>query len=474
MHDDKLLAAHKGRLFIIGFGSIAKGVLPLILRHIKLQPGQIHIISSDSSGQQIAEKLGVHQWTCFPLTPSNYQAYFKPRLHAGDFVLNLSVAVSSFALIELCQEVGALYLDTCIEPWEGRYIDAKLSVTERSNYALREEALSLRKRFPNGPTAILAHGANPGLVSHFVKQALLNIAKDANGKCQIPKTRTEWGELAKKLGIKVIHIAERDTQQARVPKKFKEFVNTWSVDGFVSEGSQPSELGWGTHEKHLPPDGSRHGYGCDAAIYLNRPGGSVKVRSWTPQEGPYHGFLIAHNEAISLADYFSLYSTDGKPIYRPTVNYAYHPCNDAVLSLHELAGKNWKSPEKKRILMDEIEGGVDELGVLLMGNPKGSYWYGSVLSTEEARKLAPYNNATSLQVASGVLAGVIYALKNSRLGVVEAEDLDFERILTIANPYLGRMYGTYTDWTPLKERQALFAEKVDLHDPWQFQNFLMV
>ena len=119
---------------------------------------------------------------------------------------------------------------------------------------------------------MIAHGANPGLVSHFVKQALVNLASDTGVKVKTPTNRDGWGRLAQRLGVKVIHIAERDTQVSKMPKEVGEFVNTWSIDGFVSEGSQPAEMGWGTHEKALPPDGARHKFGCDAAIYLNRPG----------------------------------------------------------------------------------------------------------------------------------------------------------------------------------------------------------
>ena len=125
----------------------------------------------------------------------------------------------------------------------------------RTNYALREQVLAVRDAQKGGPTAVLTHGANPGLVSHFVKQALLNVAADTSVDAGNPKTREEWAALAAKLGVKVIHIAERDTQVANTPKKLNEFVNTWSVDGFVSEGCQPAELGWGTHEKELPPQG---------------------------------------------------------------------------------------------------------------------------------------------------------------------------------------------------------------------------
>src|SRR3984893_16781985 len=135
--------------------------------------------------------------------------------------------------------------------------------------------------------------------------------------------------LAEQLGLKVIHIAERDTQVAPISKEPGEFVNTWSIDGFVIEGSQPAELGWGTHERHFPEDGRRHDFGCGAAIYLLRPGAATRVRSWTPLEGPYHGFLITHAESISIADYYTV--RDGDAVrYRPTAHYAYHPCDGAV------------------------------------------------------------------------------------------------------------------------------------------------
>src|SRR5262249_17530427 len=179
--------------------------------------------------------------------------------------------------------------------------------------------------------------------------------------------------------IKVIHIAERDTQVSTIPKEPGEFVNTWSIDGFVSEGSQPAELGWGTHERHFPVDGCGHDFGSGAAIYLLRPGAATRVRSWTPLEGPYQVFLITHGESISIADYLTV--RHGNRVHsRPTCHYAYHPCDDAVLSLYELAGKNWRLQDRKRLMMEEITTGIDELGGLLMGHAKGGYWYGARLS----------------------------------------------------------------------------------------------
>lgn len=465
------------KILIVGFGSIGQAILPLILRHMDIKPGQIHIITGDARGQAEAKELGIG-FEINPLTRENYLSVLEKHLSKGDFLLNLSVDVSCEALIEWCQSHGVMYEDTVIEPWsgEGGYMDTKLSLSERSNYAARESMLKLRGRLPkNGPTAVITHGANPGLVSHFLKQALLNIAKDTGASDKLPTNKKEWSELAAKLNVKVIHIAERDTQVADDPKPHGVFENTWSIDGFYSEGvAQPAELGWGSHEKHFPADGARHTFGCGSAIYLKRPGASTRVRTWTPMEGSFYGFCVTHGETISISDYYTVKDASGKVTYRPTVHYAYHPCDGAVSSLHELAGKNWAPPAQQRLIVDEITSGVDELGVLLCGHAKGAYWYGSQLGIEETRELIPYNNATSLQVAVCAFAGMIWAIENPNAGIVEPDEMDHARVLEICTPYLGPVVGKYTDWTPLKDRELLFAEDLDKSDPWQFKNIRVI
>ncbi|HSV28727.1 MAG TPA: saccharopine dehydrogenase C-terminal domain-containing protein [Candidatus Omnitrophota bacterium] len=465
--------AFPGRLVIVGFGSIGQGVLPLILRHIDMDPRKITIVTAEERGRDVANEYGI-TFVNRALTRDNYRDVLGPLVGAGDFVLNVAVDVSSVALVEFAWERGALYLDTCVEPWAGGYTDTSLSPSLRSNYALRESALALKKAGGKRPTALVTHGANPGLVNHFVKQAMLNIAKDTGLDAKVPASREEWAALAERLSIKVVHVAERDTQvAAHRPKRVGEFVNTWSIDGFVGEGCQPAELGWGSHERHFPADGARHDFGGGAAIYLNRPGASVRVRTWTPQEGPFHAFLITHGEAISVSDYFTVKDGD-KVRYRPTCHYSYHPCDDAVLSVHEVAGKNWNLQADKRLMMDEITSGIDELGVLLMGHAKGAYWYGSQLSIDEARRLCPHNNATSLQVCVAVLSGMVWAMENPEAGLVEPEEIDFQRCLEICAPYLGPVVGAYSDWTPLADRGRLFPEDIDTDDPWQFKNFRVV
>ncbi|MEK0085983.1 homospermidine synthase [Benzoatithermus flavus] len=461
-----------GRLVMLGCGSIGQAVLPLILRHIGVTPDRITIVTADSRGRDEAAHYGI-AFIEEPLTRENHRRVLEPLVGAGDFVLNLSVDVSSTAIVAFCHERGALYLDTVVEPWGGVYFDRTLSPAQRSNYAMRESMLRLRRELGRGPTAVSAQGANPGLVSQLAKEAALVVARDTDLELgQEPKDREGWARLFRDLGIKAIHIAERDTQIADRHKRPGEFVNTWSIDGFVAEGCQPAELGWGTHERHFPAEGRRHQSGCGSAIYLNRPGAGTRVRTWTPNAGPFHGFLVTHNESISISDYLTLREND-TVVYRPTVHYAYHPCDDAVLSVHELAGRGWQQQPEQRLLMEDIVSGMDELGVLLMGHKKGAFWYGSQLTIEEARALAPYNSATSLQVAAGVLGGMVWAIEHPEAGIVEADDLDYRRVLEVAKPYLGPVVGAYTDWTPLQNRGVLFPEDLDPSDPWQFKNVLV-
>jgi len=468
----KKYAVFEGRMLIVGFGSVGQGSLPLILRHIDIQPEQITIITANAFGREIAGSLGV-KFIVEPIKRETYIAQYDKYLGPGDFLVNASYDVNSLDTIEYCRRRGILYIDACIEPWPGGHNNTSVPADRRSNYAYREAALDLRRKHPKGPACVLMHGANPGLVSHMLKQALLNIAKDDGEKVPVPKTREQWAQLAQSLNIKVIHIAERDSQVSPRRKQRDEFVNTWSSEAFAGESLQPAELGWGTHEKNWPHDGRRFDFGCGAAVYLERTGASTRVRTWTPLEGPMLGFLISHGESTTIPDYFTVHKK-GKAVYRPTCHYSYHPCDDAVLSMHEYIGNNYRFPPRYRLLRDEISEGMDELGVLLMGHKKGAYWYGSQLTIEEARKLCPYNNATSLQVNIGYASAIIWAINNPNSGIVEPDELPYKTMMQICKPYLGRVVGVYTDWTPLEGRGVLFPEDVDESDPWQFKNFRVV
>ncbi len=462
-----------GPLVMIGFGSIGRGVLPLIERHFDYDRAAFTVIEPSGEYASLLADHGIRHLQ-LALTPENYAAVLRGLFPDGrGFVVNLSVDVGSVDLMIACQALGVLYLDTVIEPWPGFYFGSTIPNADRTNYPLRESVRALGRSYTGGATAISCCGANPGMVSWLLKEALLVLAKDTGLHAAAPATRPDWAALMQSLGVKGVHVAERDSQISARAKPVGVFVNTWSVDGLLSEGYQPAELGWGTHEKRLPPNGHGFDFGSRCAIWIDRAGADTRVRSWCPDIGPQFGYVVTHNEAISISDYFTVWQ-DGAAIFRPTCNYAYHPCNDAILSLHEINGAGQVPAAKHILTADEIVSGGDDLGVFLYGHARGGLWYGSRLSIETARATAPYQNATGMQVTSAVMAAMVWAVENPKMGFVEADEMDHARCLAVQRPYLGSVEAHYTDWTPIAHRINRFAEDIDTDDPWQFTNFLAV
>src|SRR5499427_7093945 len=179
MKKSDLLARFDGPIVMIGFGSIGKGTLPLIERHIAFDRAKFVVIAPDDSDRQLLDERQI-RFIHKAVTKENYRELLTPLLTCGPgrgMVVNLSVDTSSVELMAFAKDIDAFYIDTVVEPWPGLYFDASRSISARSNYALREGVLALRRRRPGGVTAVSCCGANPGMVSWMVKHALLDIAR---------------------------------------------------------------------------------------------------------------------------------------------------------------------------------------------------------------------------------------------------------------------------------------------------------
>lgn len=139
--------------------------------------------------------------------------------------------------------------------------------------------------------------------------------------------------------------------------------------------------------------------------------------------------------------------------------------------------RNYVLQPKHRIMGDDIISGRDELGCLLMGHPFGSWWIGSLLDIDESRELVPHQNATTVQVAAGVLAAVQYAIEQPARGVCLPDDLPHRFVLNHAMPYLGPFVSQPVDWSPLKNVVDPFGTSASSGctdaDMWQFRTFLV-
>lgn len=476
-----------GRLLVIGCGSVSQCAIPLILKLIDMPAGKITIMDYADNRGRVRDALdeGV-KYTMEKVTSENYAQLLGKYAGPGDMIIDLAWNIDCNSILQWCRDNQVLYANTSVEEWDP-YKDSERN--DPTRYTLYARHMELRKMVEkwgdnNGTTSIVDHGANPGLVSHFTKQALIDIAgKILTDKPKDPRRSgiekalqdKSFAKLAQLEGLKVIHISERDTQITNRPKEVNEFVNTWSIEGFFEEGVAPAELGWGTHEYLIPKKAFFHKVGPQNQICLSSVGMKTWVRSWVPC-GEITGMVVRHGEAFSISDRLTVWES-GKAVYRPTVHYAYCPCDAAINSLHELEMRQFKLQEKQRIMNNEIISGRDELGVLLMGHDFKSWWCGSLLDIEETRRLVPNQNATTLQVAISVVSAVLWMIKNPKRGFCMPDDIDHEDILKVSKPYMGPFVSEAVDWTPLKNLNAKFT-KFDIpipkeEDVWQFTSFLI-
>jgi homospermidine synthase len=475
------------RVLFLGYGAVAHCALPIFLKHVRIPPANITVIDFEDRGDFL--KLWINQdvrWIQQRITPDNLASELEKYVSAGDLIIDLAWNIDCCEILQWCHDRGVLYVNTSVELWDPYEGSDQKHPTTRTLYWRHMNIRRMIARWSEpGPTAVIEHGANPGLISHWTKQGLIDIGlrlledkkatgADAEEIGRLIADRT-FNRLAMKLGVKVIHCSERDTQITNRPKQVDEFVNTWSIEGLHEEGTTTAEMGWGSHEKELPPLAYEHPEGPRNQICLARMGMNTWVQSWVPNYR-IRGMVVRHGEAFTISDKLTVWD-NGQPVYRPTVHYAYCPCDCAITSLNELRGYGYQLQPNLRIMTDEITEGADILGALLMGHAYNSWWTGSILSIEESRRMVPHQNATTMQVAISVVAAATWMIKNPDRGVCVPEDLPHDFVLKIARPYLGRSLSTPSDWTPLKYYANAFEgynqPDLDWNDPWQFKNFLI-
>ncbi|NQT23470.1 MAG: saccharopine dehydrogenase NADP-binding domain-containing protein, partial [Candidatus Omnitrophica bacterium] len=331
-----------GKLLIIGCGSVSQCAIPLVLKLIEMPPQNITIMDFVDNRSRVKDALdkGV-KYVIDRITEENYQSLLAKYVSSGDMIIDLAWNIECIEMVKWCRNNQVLYANTSVEEWNP-YKDSERN--DPTKYTLYSRHMEIRANLGieenrHATTSIVDHGANPGLVSHFTKHALCDIAKkileenpDDPRRKELEKALQDknFAKLSQLEGVKIIHISERDTQITNKPKEENEFVNTWSIEGFYEEGVAPAELGWGTHERLIPQNAFFHSVGPKNQICLTSIGMKTWVRSWVPC-GEITGMVIRHGEAFSISDRLTIWD-NGKAIYRPTVHYAYCPCNAAINS----------------------------------------------------------------------------------------------------------------------------------------------
>lgn len=403
------------------------------------------------------------------------------KLTLGDILVDCTYCIATIDLLKYCQERGAGYINSSIEDWDDDSAEDCVEFTMKRRVEELDKMNAEFKKKGLNYNAIISMGCNPGNVSIWTKKGLEEIYKFYNKNFEY-KT---FADLAQKLKVNTIHIAEKDTQKTVDPRKEDEYCNTWSSHGesWFSEASAPVEISWGTHEKVIPEEmkPAIDPYKNDNYMVFNKRCFSSYAQSYTPISKNYVGMLVAHEENFTIARELTVYDKD-KIVYKPSVYYVYHPCDSTMNATYEVKEKNNKWHDKVRLLTDDIERGRDELGMCFFLENGNIFWIGSILDINEARdlfdnKINEYLNATNVQVVGGYFSGFMYLveLANNKMfrGLMCPDELPHEKIWEISSPFLGPfIFMQVEDWVPHSYKDE-YLQETKRDKNWQFYNFLV-
>lgn len=428
------------QLVLIGFGAVSKSLMTLMCivnPKLAYQLPIVIIEPKNINNSEIYNKLRKNNTKIIhikmKLLKNNYAQIFKKFINNDAIVIDLSYRVDTTSMIQQCQHKRCLYICTAIDNWthnQTPLFNVKQSIVNN----VHEPKM----------TAVLNHGMNPGLISHFMKFLLGRLAEESLDDKNISFYKQgKYNYLAENLGLTLIQIAERDNQSSKYLSSEKNYYNTWSIIGFLDEALIPTEISWGTHEKLLPYKAQTSMLKESGQIILPLLGYQVTTKSFEPKGGIFTGYCIPHAECYSLGDLLRIGDQ-----YRPSIYYSYLISDTAKLMCHysEYTLNDDYQPIYEHVLRsDEIMNGYDSVGCLAFFKKPTEdkikkYWIGSILSNKFAQQISPEVNATCLQVGIGVLACVEWMLLNPHMGIIEPEVIDSDFIIDYCRDWLGEFF----------------------------------
>jgi homospermidine synthase len=388
-------------------------------------------------------------------------------------VFDLTTRTDTIKIFTECRRRQLFYFNTDLYTEmenEKPCVDLSKCLIDSSIYFMQmnmKDAAHKTRRFGN-QTTIIECGMNPGLISIFIKQGIIDMAKLVLSKKHDPILKTllrkkDFGNICKRLKVRVIHCSELDTQvahnEAQLKKNKKLMTNTWSCLGFIDEGSEPCEIAIGTHEKIIPLKQENVRQIIQQVVLLEKEGRKTQFVSYVPEyiqdDGTAKfteitGVCVHHGEGISFNEYI------GTDDYAPTMHYVYKPSPSVEnpirtrdkTDLFEMS-KNSKNWRVMNVYEDNLQG-TDNVGALFIletnpitgENKPWGYWIGSVLNTDYTKNVLkdPYFGPTTIQVMAGLVSGLAWALKHPNEGMIYTDIIDTKFILSMIKKYLGVFY----------------------------------
>lgn len=440
------------KYIFIGVGSVAKPSIHLLHEFIEVNYKNVHLVDQYDmrnvpSLKDVFEKGA--KFTQKRLEDKDWEPFFNEiNLKPYDVVIDLTTDTNGPKIIELLKRRSVMYINTSVEiNWHYQTNDVyEQSLMKRFDML---ERIKYSNPDPNNATQLFNIGMNPGVISHFAFQGLLDVAghvlkQKKDDKLQAFVDKRQYNEIAKHLELHTIHSSEIDTQVAENWKPDGTFVNTWSVYGLIEEGSEPAQAGWGSHERSIPEDARILGR---SSVGFKGPSYKKLHQTCVPGQ-EFVGMVIPHDEAISLNRALTAEN------YSPTVHYVYRLPVQTLNLMESMTEKELTEVKKWRVFntYEDKLVGEDKVGALLIfgkhpitGEDKPwTYWFGSILGQGTSKFFGP----TSLQVCSGILTGLKYVVEHNKQGQMYPENMPTDYVIRHTLPYMGKVLSTETEWKP--------------------------
>lgn len=474
-----------GRIVQFGFGAVGKSFYEKVSNEIKFNENKYFVITRDRFEFQAYVNLGglVSNFIVSEVTRDNFKEVFEPYLESGDLLIDFADTVGTRDICEWCADKNVMYINTGEADWPDHWY----SIFEENE--LKNE-LKDKYRVENNSNIhpiVLHHGNNPGLVSHFVKAALeyiVNTQFKRNKQLRGLLKEGKFNEVAKSLGVKMIHINDIDLQEVKDEYSEKILFSTWCTDSFWFEMLSEATINVGTHERIDFENECNFVDYEKGFLEFKKIAADRKCRTYYPG-GRFEGFLVPHEETVSIAKNLEVRENE-KVIYRPSVAFLYLPCSYAENYFRKAKVNEYPEPDPNKpqdcengqtiirgykypenfeiVYQEKIAAGTEYVGVLVMGDSFEPVWVGNRIENGflyKDKKASYWQTPTITPVAMSALAAICWMLKNKEKGGIYFPDdiSDYKYIIKTAEKYISKtIYKTFS-------KEALEKElKVDFED----------
>lgn len=479
---------HKNRIVQFGFGAVGKSFFEKISKEIRFDEYKYYVITKTKGEFEAYINLGgiASNFITADITKDNWKSVFSQYLSEGDLLVDFADSVGTRDFVEWCAENNIMYLNTGETDWPDNWYSIFAENDKKT--ALREAYKDQKDK--NRYPIVLQHGNNPGLVSHFVKAAIdyiIHTQFKRDKQLKHLSKEGKYNEIAKLLGIKMIHVNDIDLQEVKSAFRDDLLISPWCVDSFWFEMLSEATFNVGTHEQiDYEEEGNLHdkqkGY-----FEFKQLAADKKCRTYYPC-GEFEGNMVPHEETITIAKSLEV-QENGETIYRPSVMFLYSPCKYARDYLEKAKVNEYPNPDPNKpadcenvngksiirgrvypnnwqiLYPENIESGTEYVGVLLLGDKFNPVWVGNRIERSflaKDKKSSYWQTPTITPVAMSALAGVCWMLKNKDKGGIYFPDdiLNYEYILKIAEKYISKtIYQTFT------KEEIENSLKIDLSNP---------